>query len=322
MKMLAGALALVVLLAAACGKSGGGDGAAAVAPRPGGTVAGLPSEPVAVAQTVTLSGSTLTPPPGLVISQITWGWGDGATGSSLPAGPVSHSYATPGRYTLTVTVQYGDGRTAAWTEEIVAYDAAAPMVEETARAIPLGQTVDVVVVGGSTGAVAAAVAAKNAGASVFLAAPRPYLGEDLCGPLLTWLEAGETPVSALATQLFSTSPARPMYLKRVLDTALENAGVPFITGSAVTEVLRDSGGGLAGVVLANRSGRQAIQAKVIVDATDCAWVARMVGASFAAWPAGSQEFTRVVIGGAARSGPGIASETMSFQIETRPVYPQ
>ena len=49
--------------------------------------------------------------------------------------------------------------------------------------LPVVQDVDVVVAGGSSVAVAAAVAAKQAGATVFLAAPRPYLGEDLAGTL-------------------------------------------------------------------------------------------------------------------------------------------
>ena len=47
----------------------------------------------------------------------------------------------------------------------------APMVNESARQIPVAYEVDVVVVGGSTGAVSAAVAAAEAGARVFLAAP-------------------------------------------------------------------------------------------------------------------------------------------------------
>lgn len=49
--------------------------------------------------------------------------------------------------------------------------------------LPVVQDVDVVVAGGSSAAVAAAVAVKEAGAPVFLAAPRPYLGEDLAGTL-------------------------------------------------------------------------------------------------------------------------------------------
>ena len=42
---------------------------------------------------------------------------------------------------------------------------------------------DVVVVGGTSAGVSAALAAKKAGASVYLVAPRPYLGEDLAGKL-------------------------------------------------------------------------------------------------------------------------------------------
>jgi len=49
---------------------------------------------------------------------------------------------------------------------------------------------DVVVVGGSTGAVSAAVEAARNGAKVFLAAPRPYLGEDVCATYRLWLAPG------------------------------------------------------------------------------------------------------------------------------------
>ena len=65
-----------------------------------------------------------------------------------------------------------------------------PAVNESARQIPVAYQVDVVVVGGSTGAVSAAVAAAKAGAKVFLAAPHPYLGDDMTATLRLWLEAG------------------------------------------------------------------------------------------------------------------------------------
>ena len=48
---------------------------------------------------------------------------------------------------------------------------------------PVLADVDVVVVGGSSAGVAAAVAARQAGARVYLVAPRPYLGEDVAGKL-------------------------------------------------------------------------------------------------------------------------------------------
>ena len=75
-------------------------------------------------------------------------------------------------------------------------------VYESARQIPVAADVDVVVVGGSTGAVAAAVSAAQQGASVFLLAPHPYLGEDMTATLQLWLEPGENPTSSLARSLY------------------------------------------------------------------------------------------------------------------------
>jgi len=86
----------------------------------------------------------------------------------------------------------------------VAFGDGGKAVTESARQIPVAKRVDVVVVGGGTGAVAAAVAAAEKGAKVFLAAPRPYLGEDVCGTLRLWLEPGEKPISPLAKALFGT----------------------------------------------------------------------------------------------------------------------
>jgi hypothetical protein len=350
----------------------------------------------------------------------------------------------------------------------------APAVRESAREVPVAYDVDVAIVGGSTGAVAAATAAAEQGASVFLAAPRTYLGEDLCGTLRLWLEPGETPESPLGKAVFQPeersplgippaallpfkyksdlssggrhpdtkkpsmladgkwgsahrqsvqydgdvtliadlgkvrrvetagalvyhmkdyrvaraivsvsrdgrdwaavaevpnehpvqdsievdalpllasmptnttaryvrvklerapgatrllvgelvvagptpaedeedeptySPVRPLHVKRVLDQALLDAGVDFLFGCYATGILRDADGAPAGILMANRAGRQAVRAKVIVDATDRAWVARMAGAEARPFPAGVQRLTFTVIGGEAREGEGIA----------------
>ncbi len=80
---------------------------------------------------------------------------------------------------------------------------AASAVNESRRQIPVAYDVDVVVVGGSTGAVAAAVSAAESGAKVFLAAPRPYLGDDMTATLRLWLEPGEVPSDPLARAIFN-----------------------------------------------------------------------------------------------------------------------
>jgi len=85
--------------------------------------------------------------------------------------------------------------------------AAGGEVNESARRIPLAYSVDVVVAGGGTGAVSAAVAAAEAGQDVFLAAPRPYLGDDMTAGLRLWLEKGEKPTDPLAEAASLASPS-------------------------------------------------------------------------------------------------------------------
>ena len=102
-----------------------------------------------------------------------------------------------------------------------------------------------------------------------------------------------------------------MQVKRALDQALLKAGVSFLYGCYATELLQDSSGYPAGIVMANRSGRQAVIAKVIIDATDRATVARLAGADFRPYPAGQHTFKRVVIGGGVREGDNLASRVIN-----------
>jgi len=82
------------------------------------------------------------------------------------------------------------------------------VVVESPRRVPVAYEVDVVVVGGRTDAVSAAVAAADAGARVFLAAPRPYAGDDMAATLRLWLEEGERPTTNLAWRIFGKSYRR------------------------------------------------------------------------------------------------------------------
>lgn len=350
----------------------------------------------------------------------------------------------------------------AWTKDAV----------QPAGSVPVAYDVDVVVVGGGSGGVAAAMEAAKTGAKVFLAAPRPYVGDDICGTQRLWLEPGETPTTDLAKAVFapplvetsvvqpglpfsysasetpstkhrdtkppkllcdgkwnnatnqsvqydrdvtltldlgkeaaiarllvlayqrpddfevghvavSTSadgkqwnkageakndqtgiganeqtalplavaigqktrylkvdvkktessnrillgeivvqpegsetpappvgpalrPVTPMQVKRTLDQALIQSGVSFLYGSYATDLLRDAQGKPAGVVIGNRSGRQAVLAKVIVDATERSIVARMAGAKFSPFPQQTATLTRIVVGGEPTSGDNLS----------------
>ena len=174
----------------------------------------------------------------------------------------------------------------------------AASVAESARHIPVADAADVVVAGGGVAAVAAATEAATRGRSVFLAAPRLYLGEDLADTMLLWLEEGEQPTGALTERIFNKpGPTAPLRLKKTLEEALTKAGVRFVLGSAPTDVLVDKAGRPAGIVIANRAGRQAVVAKVVIDATVQASVAAQAGADFHPWAGGRVEFRRVVLGG-------------------------
>ncbi len=329
---------------------------------------------------------------------------------------------------------------------MVAVQVWAGSIVESERKIPVIKEVDVVVVGGSCGAVAAAQSAAKSGVKVFLAAPRAYLGDDIAGTLRLALEDGEVPESPLANLLYTVdvkdgaqftykANVKPnekhkdsgerladglytdatthsvqydkdvtitadlaadteiksvdvmafrrkndfqvggvmvsttadgktwsepvamkqvegdepdmdrftleqgaklrslkftvkmkegikrillgeivlhsagagtsvpvkvptlLRVKQVLDKTLLDSGVEFLTGCFVTDVLSDADGKPAGVVIANRSGRQAVTAKVIIDATERGYIARMAGAKFQPYPAGKQVFTKIIIAG-------------------------
>jgi ribulose 1,5-bisphosphate synthetase/thiazole synthase len=182
----------------------------------------------------------------------------------------------------------------------------AETVVEPQKTVPLIQDVDVVVVGGTCGAVAAAQAAAQAGAKVFLVTAYASLGEDLAGTLRVWAPADDVQSSELMRAMFgaeSSAPGNvyttPLQVKKALDQALLKSGVTFLTGAYATDVLTDGKGQAAGVVMANRSGRQAIRAKVVIDATDRATLARTAGAEATPFPAGEYTVTRVTIGDAA-----------------------
>ncbi len=112
-----------------------------------------------------------------------------------------------------------------------------------------------------------------------------------------WIAEIEVIAKTAATQKQPAAPVRPLHVKQVLDQALLDAGVSFLYSSFATDVLRDGDGRPAGAVIANRSGRQAIIAKHIIDATPRAQVARLAKAKFRPFPAGPHKFTWTVIGG-------------------------
>lgn len=185
---------------------------------------------------------------------------------------------------------------------------------QSSREIPVAYDVDVVVIGGSMAGVAAAVQASRAGAKVFLAAQEPYLGEDVCGTYRYWSEDNSITNTELGEKVFGEGLPTPMHVKRTLDNALINNHIDFLYSSYVTDILTGSDSSPGGVVISNRSGRQAIVAKTIIDATPRALVARLAGAKFGTYPTGKQTFKFTVAGNEVKDISGATAKILPQQI--------
>lgn len=178
---------------------------------------------------------------------------------------------------------------------------------ESARRIPVLAEVDLVVAGGSTRAVAAAVAAARNGCRVFLIGYMPYFGDDICGTLFLERREEELLQTALARKLFfGKELPSPLHIKKVLEDELIDHNVQFLYSSYVTNMLVASDDGtVSGVVIVNRSGRQAIRCKAVIDATHDASLAKLMDVPCTPFLPGKKEFIYTVVGNTKRENLGI-----------------
>lgn len=179
---------------------------------------------------------------------------------------------------------------------------------EHSRQIPVIAETDIVVVGGSARAVAAAVSAARNVCRVFLVCDLPYLGEEICASYLYDRNKDEHPQNSLARRIFSSSKEpSPLAVKKILEDALIDGEVDFLYSSFATDVLVDDAGEIAGLVIANRSGREAIRCKGIIDATHEATVASFVKAERTPFVPGTQDFEFTVVGNSPKQAPEIVA---------------
>lgn len=188
-------------------------------------------------------------------------------------------------------------------------------IEEGEKKIPVIKEVDIVIVGGTSAAVAAAGAASRTGSKVLLVAPLSYLGDDVCGSFRIVCDENEQPDNPLSRRLFLQSKyPTPLYIKTELENELIDHDVDFLYSSYVTNILVDEEADPSGIVIANRSGRQAIRCKAIIDATHVASVARIAGAQFTDFKARKHTFNFVTIGSEPQSIPDTKAEKVPYSI--------
>ena len=171
--------------------------------------------------------------------------------------------------------------------------------------VPILRKGDVVIVGGSLAGVAAALQFAHKGFKVVMVEHRNYLGREVSATLRPWvnlgkLTAGQVPepiAACLKRMEVNAHPGEiPLWIdafKVSLEDVLLAAGVEIIYASLPTETIVMDGA-IQGVVIGNKSGRQALLGQLVVDATSTALVARIAGAEFEPETADDFHFVRML----------------------------
>jgi flavin-dependent dehydrogenase len=156
--------------------------------------------------------------------------------------------------------------------------------------VPLLKRCDVVVVGGGFAGISVAAKFAKAGKKVVLVERRIYLGREVTAEYRPWFNVGngneklpDIMQSCIEPEIKQPSRSqkllRPDHVKRTLEDILFQNGVEIIYASNVMQLLAD-GNKLNGIVIGNKSGRQAILSKLVLDCTETASVVHLTDQKF------------------------------------------
>ncbi|MCL4532382.1 MAG: FAD-dependent oxidoreductase [Actinobacteria bacterium] len=176
--------------------------------------------------------------------------------------------------------------------ELILKDNGAAILEGH-REIPVAARADVIVCGGGVAGLAAAIAAARNGADTLLVERNSFIGGTATAAMMPVVGVGFSSLRGVAVGFFDRMvemgvagkgpldlvPFDPESFKFIAVEMLQEAGVRPLFYSWVSEPLMD-GDRLAGVVVENKSGRQALLGKVVIDTTGDADVAARAGAPF------------------------------------------
>jgi hypothetical protein len=170
-------------------------------------------------------------------------------------------------------------------------------IEEPARQIPVMAETDVLVIGGGPGGLSAALAAAREGVETMLVERYGCFGGVITQAMvgtLAWYRTNEKVVDAGGIGVEFEQRAKemqaslPIFLYQVVDTEkfkyiadqmVQEAGIVPLLHCHTANVIVE-GGRIKGVVTESKSGRQAILAKRVIDATGDADLAHRAGAPY------------------------------------------
>ena len=125
--------------------------------------------------------------------------------------------------------------------------------------VPVIAEVDFLLLGGGVEGCRKAIELAEKGYTVFAAADTSCFGDDVCSSL----------------EILQDGKTTPMQLKHELDLRFIRAGIDFLFQSPAVALTLDDSGRVAGAVIANRTGFQAVNARCILDATQWGLASRL-----------------------------------------------
>lgn len=157
--------------------------------------------------------------------------------------------------------------------------------EEKVKRIPVADTVDVLVIGGGPAGVSAAISAGREGAKTMLVEQAGDVGGVATTGLMShWTGATSGGIYEEILDRSMEDPAlratiNPEKLKTVLLEMLEQANVRLKLYTFACEAIVEDNT-IKGVIVENKSGRQAILAKIVIDASGDGDIAAKAGAPY------------------------------------------
>ena len=170
--------------------------------------------------------------------------------------------------------------------------------------LPVLYKSDCIVAGGSFAGISSALVLAQNGRSVTLVEPRTYLGREVTAVLRPWLRPGSTPVVSWLQPLIKQFPEGidevPLHLDQLkiyLEDLLLSTGINLLYASTPVQILEDEKG-VIGIAVGNKSGRQVVLGRTLIDANENALCTRLAGAEFIAPPTQALYFNTLELTGA------------------------
>jgi len=163
---------------------------------------------------------------------------------------------------------------------------------EPARVTPVAKEVDVLVCGGGLSGIGAALGAARAGARTLIVERNAMLGGPATAVLMNTWNVPVDRMTGVAREIAlnlaqrgagvtggPTFPFDPEAFKDLAVDMLQDAGVEILNYSSVVDPVME-GDLIRGAIVQNKSGRQALLARAVVDATGDADIATLAGAEY------------------------------------------